>query len=207
MNRICGPAARVCAALAIVCFAAAGAVFGRDAWLWGKGLLAERLIDDAWARTRHDGVLHAPWSWADFRPVARLEAPRLGLSRAVLSQSAGSALAFGLGHVAGSALPGSSGSVVLAGHRDSWGAFLKRLRRGDRLVLETARTARAYRVTALEVVDEKDLAILDSGSRDSLTILTCYPFEALGRGPWRFAVRASPLPEARNAVRSRMPGP
>jgi sortase A len=199
--------ARACAILAVLCFTATGVVFAREAWLWGKGLVAERLIDRAWERTRRDGVLHAPWSWADFRPVAWLEAPRLGVSRAVLSESAGSALAFGLGHVAGSDPPGSSGNVVLAGHRDTWGAFLKRLRPGDLLVLETPAASRVYRVGSLEVVHEKEVALLDAGPGDSLTILTCYPFEALRRGPWRFAVRATPRPEARSSDRSRTPGP
>ena len=197
--------------LAAVCFAGAGIAFGREAWLWGKGLLAERLIASAWASTLKDGAAHRPWSWADFHPVAKLLAPRLDVERAVLSQSAGSALAFGLGHVAGSARPGSSGAVVLAGHRDTWGAFLQRLRPGDLLVLETAGTTRSYRVSDLEVVHERDLETLEDGREDGLAILTCYPFAALRRGPWRYVVRARPLPgppppeEPRSADRSRTP--
>jgi sortase (surface protein transpeptidase) len=48
-------------------------------------------------------------------------------------------LAFGPGHVESSVLPGSVGTMILTGHRDTHFRFLKELTREDELVIQTAR--------------------------------------------------------------------
>ena len=77
-----------------------------------------------------------PWSWADMHPIARLTVPRLGIERPILSNASGSALAFGIGHIDGTAGPATAGNCVVAGHRDSWAAFLADLRVADAVVIE-----------------------------------------------------------------------
>ena len=95
-----------------------------------KAAVASVLIEHALERTLADGRPRAPWAWADFHPVARLRVP-LGLDQPVLSGATGATLAFGLGRVSG-----HRDWPVLAGHRDTWAAFLQDLRVGDRVVLE-----------------------------------------------------------------------
>ncbi len=154
-------------------------LLGRDAWLWAKGALAGRLIERALAAHLEDGAGHRPWDWSDFEVVARLEAPRLGVSRPVLTGASGESLAFGLGHVDGTARPGAPGNTVLAGHRDSWAAFLGDLRPGDTLRLVYYGGATDYRVVDAAVVDVLDPWPVASPGPDRLTLVTCHPIGGL----------------------------
>lgn len=154
-------------------------LLGRDVYLWGKGALAGRLIERAMAAHLDDGAGHRPWTWSDFEVVARLEAPRLGVSRPVLTGASGESLAFGLGHVDGTARPGVPGNTVLAGHRDSWAAFMADLRPGDTLRLVHAGGTTVYRVVDAAVVDVLDPRPVASLGPDRLTLITCHPIGGL----------------------------
>jgi sortase A len=125
---------RRAAALALV---AAGAVLlAHGLWIPAKAAFAQVLLERAFSKSEGGGAAR-PWPWADFVPLARLRAPRLEASAIVVSSATGEALAFGPGHLSGSAPPGAHGNVVLAGHRDTHFRFLRDLRPGDALVLET----------------------------------------------------------------------
>ena len=175
---------------------AGAALVGRQGCLEAKAALAGVLIGQALERTLADGRPRAPWSWADFRTIALLEVPRLGIRDPVLSGATGSTLAFGIGHVDGTALPGAAGNVVLAGHRDRQLAFLRRLRPGDRIDLRTAGGARSYRVRTLRVVGEGHTRVTDPDAGDRLILITCYPLEGVLPSPWRAVVICDPAPGA-----------
>lgn len=171
-------------------------------WMAVKAHLASRMIHRAYAAHLEDGRAHRPWRWADTHPLARLRFPRLDVERIVLAGAGGSSLAFGPGHLHGSAPLGGPGNAVVAGHRDSWFAFLRRVEVGDLIELETRDGSRRYRVAATEVRSmwDPDVTADDGGER--LTLLTCYPFDALGEGERRWVVTG--IPEAR--PRSTMDG-
>jgi sortase A len=165
-------------------------LLARQGYLEAKAALAAVLIDRAWEAHLRDGLDHRPWGWADIVPVARLRAPRLGLDRPILSGAAGSALAFGLGHLDGTAAPGRPGLCALTGHRDTWARFLRDLVRGDELIVDGRGSERRYRVASLEVVDHREVSVLEPGPADRLILVTCYPFGALRGGPLRYIVTA-----------------
>src|SRR5262249_22164287 len=96
--------------------AAGGALLGRGLYLEAKGALARILIERALAAHLQDGRPHRPWSWADTTPIAVLELHRLSVRRVVLEGASGTSLAFGVGHIDGTARPNSPGTCVLAGH-------------------------------------------------------------------------------------------
>ncbi len=175
-------------ALAALLLAAGVGLLGRDAYLEAKGWLAGRMIDEALVTHLADGRPHPPWSWADFAPVARLDVPRLGVRRAVLSGAAGESLAFGLGHIDGTARPGGGGNCVLAGHRDSWAAFLGDLRAGDEILIESFAGRDCFVVACTRIVDRRDLSPLEPGDGERLTLVTCYPFRGLTPGDERYVV-------------------
>lgn len=160
-----------------------------------KAWLAQRLLERAWSQRLADGVTVRPWPWADTRPVARLQQSRLGVEQIVLAGSSGRVLAFGPGHVIGSAQPGQHGNVVLSGHRDTHFRWLAGLVRGDRLNLQDARgMQRAYRVTQLAVHHRDEGGLLDPTVGDQLRLVTCYPFDGVAPGtPWRYVVTARAL--------------
>jgi sortase A len=128
--------------LALLLLATGAWQFGKGAWIQAKAWLAQGLIGHAWERTLQGEPSAKPWSWADTWPVARLSAPRLGVERYVLAGADGAAMPFGPGHVHGTALPGTAGNSVIAGHRDTHLAFLRRLRIGEALVVERPDGAR-----------------------------------------------------------------
>ncbi len=167
------------AALSLVTVLLGAALLGRDGYLRAKGALAGRLVERALAAHLADGAGHQPWAWADFAAIARLEAPRLGVRRSVLTGASGESLAFGFGHVDGTPRPGAPGNVVLSGHRDSWASFMGDLQRGDELRLVHRGGTEVYDVVGIEVVAASDTSPLDPFGPDRLTLITCHPVDGV----------------------------
>jgi sortase A len=166
---------------------------GRAAWIEVKARVAQDLVRLAWQRTQDGEGDPRPWSWADTRPVARIVVPSQRLELFVLSGGSGRTMAFGPGHVDGTALPGEAGNAVLAGHRDTHFAFLRHLREGDEVVVERPDRRRVrYVVDDARIVDRRDTWVASGAFEDTrLTLVTCYPFDAVRPGgPLRYVVRA-----------------
>jgi len=177
----------------IVALVAAGVwQMGRGMWIHAKAHLAQLLIASAWQRTVAGEVAVRPWPWADTWPVAKLTIPRLGVERYVLSGADGSALAFGPGHATGTARPGERGNSVIAGHRDTHFDFMRHVRIGDELVVERADGVKVrYRLGTAEILDRRDIWVMDQAGPSRLTLVTCYPFDALRPGgPQRYVLLA-----------------
>jgi sortase A len=190
-------------AAAVVLAAAGSLLVGQEAYLRAKGDLAEWLIGRACDRWLADGVARRPWPWADMGPVGRLEVPRLGVRQAILEGATGETLAFGLGHISGTAAPGAPGTCAVAGHRDRWAAFLRDLQPGDEVIVRTPGGARRYRVTGATVVAKEAVEVLEPGAQDRLTLVTCFPFGGLVRGPWRYVVTCSAAADDAGGGRAR----
>lgn len=170
------------------------ALLGLDAaWLPAKAALAQVLLEDSWRASLADGREHRPWPWSDAHPVARLLQPRLGLSQVVLSGDGGRPLAFGPGWAESSAAPGTRGTTVISGHRDTHFRWLRDLRQGDTVELETRAGRRRYAVVAREVADARVQRIDATDGADRLLLVTCWPFDAVApRGPLRYVVTLAP---------------
>lgn len=182
--------------LATLLLLAGAASTAQAGWIWAKALVAQHLMRAAWQKTLDGEERVRPWPWADTFPVARLVAPRHGVDLVVLDGVSGRSLAFGPGHLNGSAAPGSAGNTVLAGHRDTHFRFLASLAPGEELRLETpAGELRSYRVRTARVVDENDPAATDPAGPSRLTLVTCFPFDTVvPGGPLRYVVTAEPAP-------------
>jgi sortase A len=187
-------------ACALTLLSAGGMLIAERGWLAAKARVAGVLIDRAFAMHLRDGGSHRPWGWADMHPIARLEVPRLGVRRTVLSGATGATLAFGPGRIHGTADPNGEGNCVLAGHRDGSFAFLEKLRRGDRIVLRTHGGVVSYVVEELIVADRRDASILEGSDGTRLTLITCYPFGGLRRSDLRYVVTCAPCPETASGV-------
>ena len=159
---------------------AGGALLVADGcWIKAKGAVAQLLLQHAWNETREAGEPVKPWPWADTWPVARLQVSRLGVDMIVLQGEHGEALAFGPGLLRGSGKVGEGGHCIVAGHRDSSFSFLKDLRQGDVVTLESGDgRVTSYRVEETAVVEAAGLYLQES-AKNRLTLLTCYPFGGL----------------------------
>jgi sortase A len=187
MNTI-GKAAAVAAIVAgLICVAEA-------TWIHAKASLAQVLIFAAWRRELAGSPHVSPWPWADTRPLARLTlgAGAHAHELMVLEGSSGRNLAFGPAHDPSSVSPGDSGNSVIEGHRDTHFTVLRDLKIGDTLQVQTAkRRSVSFAVTNIRVVDSRRVRIALHADRPRLTLVTCYPFDALvPGGPLRFVVTA-----------------
>jgi len=118
----------------------------------------------------------------------------------VLAGASGTSLAFGAGHIDGTAPPNAPGHSVLAGHRDREFEFLRDLAPGDVLRLRTPGAVREYLVDGAGVVPRDDGTALQPTAGDRLTLVTCYPFDAIEPGgPLRFVVTADFIAGAGNS--------
>ena len=164
---------------------------GQGSYIHAKAIVAQLLLEAAWTETLQGKKEVKPWPWADTWPVGRLSVPRLGINRIVLAGASGQSLAFGPGHLFKSAAPGEFGNIVIAGHRDTHFHFLKDLEIGDHIELQNRKgEILVFTVTRTGVTHEKNAALLDQDNGHSLTLITCFPFNAVQpRGPLRYFVQ------------------
>lgn len=159
-------------------------------WIPAKAELAQWLLERSWSEVRGGADRAPPWPWADTQPVAVLEVPGHGIRQLVLSGDSGRNLAFGPAMHGGA----DSRDVVISGHRDTHFSFLQNLLVGDVLNLERTWGMFRYEVAYIEVVDTRSQTLVLDPGVDRLTLVTCYPFDALDAGgPLRYVVTAMPL--------------
>jgi sortase A len=163
-------------------------------WIHAKAALARHLVAVAWSDTLAGGAPVRPWPWADTWPVALLRFPSLGRDAPVLAGAGGATLAFGPGHLDGTAAPGEAGVAVIAGHRDTSFRMLGRLRAGDPVSVQGRDGRwRDYRVTGTAIADARLpwAPPLLEGGRSALALVTCWPLDAVvPGGPLRYLVFA-----------------
>jgi sortase A len=122
--------------------------------------------------------------------IGRLEIPRVRISVIVLEGSDSSVLEVAAGHIPGTGLPGLSGNVGIAAHRDTFFRSLRQIRPQDRLSFKTPIGIFEYGVESTEVVEPSDTGVLRHTTGEELTLVTCYPFNYIGDAPKRFIVHA-----------------
>jgi sortase A len=180
---------------AVIALIVAGVIcLSEAAWIHAKASLAQALIGAAWRREQAGSGSGQPWPWADTRPLAKLtfgedsNAPRL----LVLEGASGRNLAFGPAHDPASVAPGEAGNSVIEGHRDTHFALLRGIKVGDTLHVETlgGHDIR-FSVTSVGIIDSRRARISLHADTPRLTLVTCYPFDAVvPGGPLRFIVTA-----------------
>ena len=164
------------------------------AWIHIKASLAQALIGAAWRREQSGSGRAQPWPWADTRPLAQLTVGEGADTRTfmVLEGSSGRNLAFGPAHDPASVMPGDVGNSVIEGHRDTHFAVLREVKVGDAVQVGTlqGRHVRIV-VTNTRVVDSRHARISLQARAPRLTLVTCYPFDAVAPGgPLRYVVTA-----------------
>ena len=151
-------------------------------WIHARAIVAQELIESAWKDARAGKVARRPWPWADMRPVARLSVPSRRVDLFVLDNASNRALAFGPAHVSGTAAPGATGNSVIVAHRDTHVAFLRDLSANDEIDVETSRGSARYRVREVVIVDRNETRVMDAADSPQLTLITCFPFDAVRPG-------------------------
>ncbi|HEY1526601.1 MAG TPA: class D sortase [Candidatus Angelobacter sp.] len=126
----------------------------------------------------------------EMSPIGRLEISRVHISAVVAEGTSQRVLSRAIGHAVGTALPGQTGNVTLAAHRDTFFRHLGDVRSGDIIELKEPGHEYRYQVRFTAVVGPKDTWVLEPTGKETLTLLTCYPFHFVGPAPDRFVIRA-----------------
>jgi sortase A len=122
--------------------------------------------------------------------IGSLDIPRLRLSAMIAEGDDDATLNMAIGHLSDTPLPWHEGNSALAGHRDTFFRPLQYIGVGDELRISTVRGDFRYQVRETMVVGPDDVWVLDPTDRPILTLITCYPFDYVGKAPRRFIVRA-----------------
>jgi sortase A len=127
-------------------------------------------------------------------PIGLLEIPEIDLAVMVIEGTDAASLRRAVGRIAGTARPGESGNLGIAGHRDGFFRGLRELRSGARVRLQTVLGTYEYRVISTRVVPPELVEVLrPTAAGRTLTLVTCHPFDYVGSAPERFVVHASEI--------------
>jgi sortase A len=178
--------------VALILFLAGLSLTGKATYIHAKAGLAKYLLHSSWQESIKKGDNVKPWAWADTWPVARLIVPEHEIDLVVLEGDSGNVLAFGPGHMTLSSLPGQPGNSIISGHRDTSFRFLERLRVGDSITIQTKEGSMLpFKIVAMQIIDKAVLDINIEADIPLLTLVTCYPFNAVvPGGPERYLVFA-----------------
>ena len=169
-------------------------LLGQGVYMSAKAKLAQRLIEHSWQQGAAGSPPPTPWWWADTKAVAQLNVPRLNKKLYVMQDDSGESLAFGPGHMNGSAEISSNGHIMIAGHRDSHFEFLRNIKVGDKISTTRFDESKMhYKVNNIYVLDSSkhDLPLYE---HSQLSLITCYPFDDfIPGGPLRLVVDATPI--------------
>ena len=162
-------------------------------YMTAKAKLAQWLIASSWSIRDTNELPRKPWPWADTRPVARLQVPYLGVSQYIMQDASGESLAFGPGRMVQGSLPGEPGHALVAGHRDTHFEFLSKLEKGATIVISNYQNKQlTYQVENTRIIDVRNEQLNIDGEANSLTLITCYPFNSVvPNGPLRYVVEAT----------------
>jgi sortase A len=135
-------------------------------------------------------------------PLGKFSIDRLGISYVLLEGTDARTLDKSIGHVESTALPGGTGNIGIAGHRNTHFRKLEWVRRGDVIKILTKTAEYRYGVEWVKLYTPSDLEVLDASHGPAVTLITCFPFEYVGSAPQRFIVRALPDEETRAKLAS-----
>ncbi len=134
--------------------------------------------------------------------IGSIEIPRLGLAVPLNQGISLTSIDRGPSHWPGTAMPGETGNVVVAGHRVTHTAPFRRidkLEAGDTVIFTTEGRRSTYRVTGNEVVTPDAMRIVDQTADATGTLFACHP---PGSARYRYVVKL-----ALDSVTATGPGP
>ena len=130
--------------------------------------------------------------------VGKIEIPAVGIATRVLEGDDARILRLSVGHIPGTAVPGPTGNVGLAGHNNTFFRPLQKVNVGDEIRYSTTSGTYTYRVVSLRVVLPSAIEVLDSTPQPTLTLVTCYPFNSISPAPLRLIVHAELVADSQN---------
>lgn len=122
--------------------------------------------------------------------VGKLSIPHINLDDIILDGTSLKILNYGPGHLLGSPYPGQPGNSIIAAHNDLEFHNLGQLQAGD-LIYITDKSGKTYKYKTEQskILGPHDVISLKT-TKPTLTLSTCYPFNAYKNTPYRYIVTA-----------------
>jgi len=124
-------------------------------------------------------------------PTGLLVIPAIGLTAPVEEGTDDAQLNVAVGHVPTSVWPGTTGNTVLEAHDVSYFVNIDQLKPGDAIIYETPCTTYTYAVQSHQVIAQGS-PVYNTPS-PTLSLVTCWPTNALWFTPSRYLVTASQI--------------
>ncbi len=142
-----------------------------------KTALSEQLIQQAWRQVLKGNTEAQPWPWIKSAPVAKLSIPHLNKNFIVMRGTSSTILDAAPGWHEGTDFPGSNGISLISGQRNTHFSFLKHLKPGDHIFLQTDLTNKQhYVVDELAIVQTATMQVPLKGNESVILLSTDYPF-------------------------------
>jgi sortase A len=164
-------------------------LLGKGYGYYSQFLMRQELERDERAAGPAAPVLETP---PCIRPPFLLTIPAISLEAVVVEGTESKALSKAPGLDARGVYPGMPGNVIIAAHRNIFGAWfrdLDELQHGDEIYISSGATKITYIVESVQTVPDDDLSVLKPSASSSLTLITCDLPVSSGR---RIVVRAFP---------------
>ncbi len=84
-------------------------------------------------------------------------------------------------------------NIVLAGHREVIGKYLKQLKKSDIIQVEANNKVYKYQISNILIVDDDNVKPLEETGKEQLIVYTCYPFKKWQSFDQRYIIIADPI--------------
>jgi LPXTG-site transpeptidase (sortase) family protein len=133
-------------------------------------------------------------------PQGLIEAPAIGLVAPVEQGTGNGVLGVAVGHDPSSVWPGATGNAVLEAHDVSYFVNIDQLKVGDTIRYATPCATYLFSVQGARIV-EQGSPVYDTAT-PTITLVTCWPTDALWFTPERYLVRASEVQVVRRTPKN-----
>lgn len=110
--------------------------------------------------------------------MGTISIPKIDVAMTMYSGIRMTTLEYGPGHWPGTALPGATGNVVVAGHRTSAHKVFRNIDQlvpGDEIVFDDVNGRHVYEVTRTEIVEPTAVWIVNPTATPTATLFACHP--------------------------------
>ena len=153
-----------------------------------KAIIGQHYLEVAWKESLKANKLSRPWRSADFYMIGELTVPKLNISRVILNNASGEAMAWGIGRVNSVQFSKNRKPIILAGHRDSHMQFMSKLNIGDKIELMMSDgLLKTYTVSKTKILNKPVLNV----GKENLILTTCWPFSTQRSGNKRYIISAA----------------
>lgn len=175
---------------------------GYTIYKWNKTTIKEEVSTDfvASVNKKHENKVNYKQIPKMGELMGELYIPKLDKKLPIIHGTDEDELAKGVGHFAGSVLPGERDNSVLSGHRDTVFRRLGEVGVGDELITTTTAGTFTFKVKKTRIVDSDDRTVIVPKTKPTLTVTTCYPFDFIGNAPNRYVLVAELVQKDLNTV-------